>query len=368
MNEELQENNRNRIKSLHRKIVEGGGGNEKRKILYVVYDLASVGGTETRLGKQLKYLSEHNFKCMILTSRGNAFAPLVEYPNFKLTFEAENFTDLLIEILSLAHIDFIEFQVKEAEYLRKINYSKLRKHCKIGLCIHNNLDFNNIDFDWFDYILRANATFGYNFLEEIPHIPNWVEKTSLLWEYKNQKEALFISRLSNEKLPTLASFIKACNTIGCDFQIAGNIIKQKINTEINSLVDSLCEGQYIGPINTQDFLEKNSNDFLFIGGVGQVPIEAASFGIPALVCTHLEDFTYSRFVTKENIDDLITNNFVINTHRYIPDSHLGNISHFMDCIKNRYFLDFQVTREIEEKLLQESAMEKYLAILNNPRN
>lgn len=334
------------------------------KILYIVDYLISSGGVETRLKKLFHYISKKGFKPIIMTSGFQEYKPLQEYINLRLDFYAENFNRLLFDIVEFEGIDIVEFQVKGIKYLKNIDFNRLRKICRTGLHIHGQVDINDIDFQCFDYAIRASSSWGNEIVRKIQHIPNWVQFVGGKWIFDKQDKALFISRLDTEKMPTLKSFINVCNSIGCRFDIAGNI-SSKNKEKVVRYLKGLDNCNYLGEIDTKDFLDRNINEYLFVGGVGQVAIEAASYGIPFLVCTHLDDYNYSRFIAKRNFDRLVENNFVININRWIPNDSYASVDYFRRCLSDNDFNEFNVLKQIKENISEEVVLPNYIKILEN---
>ena len=354
-------NNISNIISSSRSSLNTSAISHKKKILYITDYLLEIGGTETRLLHLFDFMERNGYECIIMTGEGNYLTRIKKYRNITLNFNANNFQKHLHNFIKENNIDVIEFQAKGIDYFPNINFYELRKIVKVGLCIHNNLNFEKIHFNDFHYKFRTVSTMGHDFLEKIQRIPNWIVECHPIWRYKSQKRAIFISRLNdNEKAPTLKSFISICQRIGCDFSIAGNV---KGKTKTSEIVANLDEHHYIGVIDTLQYLQENADNVLFVGGVGQVPMEAASLGIPALVCTHHQDYTKSRFVTNENMNFMIENNFVINHH--IPQSESGNLSCFITAISRNDFTDFDVISSINEKLSENTVLEDYLTMINN---
>ena len=211
----------------------------------------------------------------------------------------------------------------------------LKKICRIGVTIHNYLNLPLEKFSHFDYKITSYDT-------NLKFIPNGVFTQKRQWKYLSQKEALLISRFSKEKLPTIESFVDFCAENKINPYLAGplsdsesRIIKENLVLKYN-----LNKSHFLGNINTIPFLRGNLHKYLFVGGVGQVVIEALSMGIPALVCSHA-GVHYSSFVNKNNFDKLHKNNFVINriagkinifqelpdeNHEYLPEYLLEKIS------------------------------------------
>ena len=145
------------------------------------------------------------------------------------------------------------------------------------------------------------------------------------------------------------------------FDIAGSLdtYNKKLMDEIAQL--ALPDESMIGPIRTLDFLRDRGSEYTFVAGVGQVPLEVASHGLPAVVVPHRGDFTLSTVLTKDNFAFLREWNMVI---RLCPDfEFLGNIDAFMkDCVSNninKYLIKDLVIQECDI----ENAMSKYLSIV-----
>ncbi len=344
----------NRIKITPKR--EGG-----RRILYVTDYLDIIGGTETRLEKQLRWLTKAGFECLIMVNRSQRCKLLECYPNLHLIFYAENFSSTLVTFVKYANIDFVEFQAKKIDYLSNVNFEELNNVCTTGLCIHSVIELDAIDFRWFTYVFRATSSWGEKQLEHVKHIPNWVEYAENQWNYSAQEKALFISRLDREKLPTLKSFIAACKKLGCNFEVAGPI-QQSENTELNALLANIGSTRYLGMIDTRVFLNAHVNDYLFIGGVGQVSIEAAGYGIPSLICTHHANADFSRFVTQANFNDFVLRNFVIS--RWYPSDLNGDLEHFRRSLASATFDEFNVVDALRQKLSSEKILGDYIDMLN----
>lgn len=193
----------------------------------------------------------------------------------------------------------------------------------------------------------------------LPVIRNWIDSIMPKWSYAGQNRALFISRVDDEKFPTLKSFLRVCKDIGCDYEIAGDMNKP---SRMKNFIRDMEPGRFIGPVDTVRFLEQNANNYLFVGGVGQVSLEALSFGIPALVAAHHENHEYSRFVVRDNFDCLASNNFVIN--HFLPNDNIaGQLGQFIhDCRVGN--LDRYTDTALLAKCTAESAMRQYVALLD----
>ena len=335
-----------------------------KRILYVTDSLESVGGVETRLVKQINYLRFSMWECALLTQE-NVFLPSLGFVNVHLDFHSPNFSDCLVDIARRGNFDFVEFQCKASEYIHHVDLCLLKCFCKVGLAIHGIIKIDQMLVDQMDYCFFASSYLngllglatgsGHPF----PVIRNWVDSITPKWSFSGQNRALFISRVDDEKFPTLKSFLWICKKIGCDYEIAGNISK---SSKMGDFIRKMEYNRFIGTVDTVRFLERHANDYLFVGGVGQVPLEALSFGIPALVATHHEDYEYSRFVVRDNFDRLASNNFVI--RHFLPDDTAGHFEQFIHDRSTGNLDRYTDTTLLYARCTVESAMRQYMALLD----
>ena len=197
--------------------------------------------------------------------------------------------------------------------------------------------------------------------QDAHRIPNFIRTSSERWTYKKQSTALFISRISKVKLKTLENFIKICERNNIAYKIAGPI--DHANVKVAKFVSRLKEGVLIGGIDTYDYLSKHGDDYLFVGGIGQVPIEAASFGIPALILSARSE-EYSTFLTADKIPFFITWNFVIND---CPKEGLGNIDAFFRDVARDEVRQYSLGDEVSERLSVDAVMKQHMDIIKNSR-
>ncbi len=339
------------------------GSKTGRRILYVTQNLQAIGGVETRLAKQLNFFNPNILQGALLTEK-NSFYPLLKFPNFHLDFYAPNFLEHLIHIVHTGHFDFVEFQCHNLNYLKDIHLDLLKRYCKVGIAFHNKVADNYQYFiNQADYCLRVSPFILPDVYisngETIPFIRNWVECIHPIWQYAKQKKALYIARLDNDKLPTLKNFVKICEILGYDYEIAGRLPP---NTLTANFMAELPTNSYIGPIDTVDFLSKHAANYLFVGGVGQVVLEALSFNIPALVLTHFDDYTLSRFVIQNQFLWFYQRNCVIKLD--IPDFEEGNIEQFIEDVKNENFIEYNNIDNLRAHCSEECTLNKYLSLLN----
>lgn len=165
-----------------------------------------------------------------------------------------------------------------------------------------------------------------------------------------------MSRIDAEKLPTLKSFILVCAEYGIDFDVAGPVRSEssKVMRRLSKL--NIPAEKFIGPVDTVPFLLEKGKNYLFVGGVGQVALEAASIGMPVLIPTHTEIPSLSTFLTNENFDSLLKNNFTIKDSK----SREGNIKAFFASLREKHIDEFVARKKVESSCSEKAAMSKYV--------
>ncbi|EHN5171308.1 hypothetical protein KI912_001078 [Salmonella enterica] len=334
---------------------------QRKKILYVITDLNTCGGVETRLERQFKYLRKNGWFPVILSMR-NDFEKLQVYPNFHLNFKAYNASELFLNLIDELKPDAIEFQFKPTNFFYDIDLNALMKKCNVGCCIHEEIKIEQPLLDKLDY--RIASAYRKS-VTNVTYVLNWTELTQFSWTYKNQRKAILVSRLSHDKLPGILNFIKICNQYNIDFHIAGSFDD---NNEIVAQLVKSCinKNAFIGYIDTIPFLKEHADEYLFVAGVGQAIMEGASLGYPALVTSLTNDYHYSSFITPDNIVCLRDTNFVIRNTNDSPPS--GNLNVFFKNAYNGVIpQQFNVSQNLYELCDINTILSEYLAILNKLR-
>lgn len=332
-----------------------------KNILFIASHFVKVGGIETRLIQYANKLSSLGWNVYIL-AEDNLNKELLKFTNFKLNFDTNNFDECLSAIIDKYQIKVVEFQFKNPKILKHLDLKSLKKKVKLGCVIHNlgvkktNL-INKFDykimvskFMYEDYYLKIkNATVIKNCID--------VEKYKNLpvWNYKNQRKALLVSRINKDKLKSIECFIKYCLANKIEFEIGGaehtkSNLKNKLIKKYN-----LNESCFIGQVDTLDYLSKNIDNILFTAGVGLVMLEAGYLGIPCFVCSDYKDKNYS-FVTTSNID--LFDNFTIKKNSLVCRKK-----------KKEYNLDFSKieTYKVRDNIISNRSIEanikKYLSVI-----
>lgn len=285
-----------------------------KSILYVAANFVKAGGIETRLLQYIKELRSFGWNVYIL-SENNANEQLAELTNFNLNFDAENFGNCLDEIIDRYNINIVEFQFKNPKILKNLDLEKLKSKVKLGCTIHNLGIKNTAIINKFDYKVMVSKYMyenHYTNIKDAVVIQNCIDtnkyKNLPYWEYKGQKKALLVSRINTDKIKSIECFIKYCRKNNIEFEIAGE--EQKGSNLKQKLIKKyyLNENNFIGNIDTLDYLSKHIDDILFVGGVGLVILEAAYLNYPCLCCSDWTGNNYS-FITLDNID--LFDNFTI---------------------------------------------------------
>lgn len=294
---------------------------------FVLDRLEPVGGVERRLSIMLNHLKERGIQ-PVLVLEEHHYEPLKDFPTVFLKHCAPNATAQLMEMVEYAHPVLVEFNMKDTRLFHDIDLNQLKERVKtVGCMLHGYLDLDPQQMRLLDYRCSVSTRF-YTDIEDIVNIPNAVAIPEIPPPYNVQaRYALYVGRIDDEKLPTLQNFIKICEQFGFKYHIAGSISSQ---TVVQNFVRQLPAESLIGAINTREYLQTHSRDYAFIGGVGQVPLEAGVANLPALICTHLDDPLKSAVLCDENVDTLVDWNCVI---RKIPEEdYIPNVADFMDAL------------------------------------
>ena len=343
------------------------------KIIFIADKLAEKGGVETRLFKLFKALREKFNTEPVLICSQNSHKGLQGFCNIFLNFNAPNSFEYLLEFVKKVCPKSVEFQFKNPKIYLNLGRSflDLKNICIVGCCIHSVLDCNAFELDEFDYQIVVSNRLRRQFKNAFV-IENWVQvcanadrgaTTLHLPPSLNDANgrALFISRIDKEKYPTLKNFVEICKYFKLSFDIAGPIILDK-KTFLKKLKQlKVNERSFIGPIDTDTFIQSNKQKYLFIAGVGQVVLEAAAAGVPALVLTHLSNPFKSRFLTDDNFECLLSNNFTVKDE----DSVDGNLDYFMKAINSGEFDKFICKKYIFLKCSEDVQLSKYINLINN---
>lgn len=272
--------------------------------------MESKGGIESRLLKYANHLRQDGIEPYFLCQY-NEYSPILEnFTVYYLRFHDANFEKCFLDLLQHKRFDTIEFQFGPTDYFEKLDIEALKKSHRVGGTIHALIPLPEAQLAKLDYCCLISSSQPYNKSNKTFQL-NGVTIYPALWKFNHQRKALFISRLDKEKLPTLRAFLDFCISKNIAPEIAAPL-SNKASLDARSIIEHEYGEipNFIGAIDSLPFLKEHTQDYLFVGGVGQVPLEALSLGYPAFVCSHL-GLEHSTFVTEENFEELRIYNFVI---------------------------------------------------------
>lgn len=267
----------------------------KKTLLFVFPDvLHHTGGKETRMLSIFDALEKEGYRIVLIANHKSINQRLItKYQTHLLDFGnihsfsshyqiSDNITSEIIQIAIKEKATIIEFNLCGNPH-NNIDYQKIANILPVGFHYHERpKEFSNIA--------------SYNIVNSPKNTINdprfYVVLNSVndkdirqIYQYKQQPKALLISRLSDDKIDVIIPAIEFFKEHHIEFDIAAPIDNN------HKLVHKICkqfdlnEQQFIGKIDTIDFLKQNIHQYLFIAGVGQVVLEAGSLGYPILLST-----------------------------------------------------------------------------------
>lgn len=268
-------------------------------LLCAVYIMKN-GGIEKRLKQYSSVWEKKGYRVLWGAQMGNGAVDIF------LT-SCRLYNKYLLRIVSRVYgVNCIEFNVGGPPYSPPLDIKALNKYnIPVGIILHASAP--NWKFDYLQdaaYVICSHKAHGKRVpeLEKFPVLPNAVITRSACWKWREQKEALLVSRICYDKRSSIEGFICLCQAWGIPFRIAGDLTDTeniKLKHELLSKFN-LHKEIFLGKINTEEFLQRSWDRFLFVAGVGQVILEAGQLNYPCLVASLLGKST-SFWVTKENI-------------------------------------------------------------------
>lgn len=309
--------------------IDRARGEGKKVVLYVLDYLIEAGGVERRFELQFDWLEKHGVQPVLVCGR-QEYAPLAHVPTILFNERGALSTDFLIEVIRRTQAAVVEFQMKCPRLLHAVDLGRLNKAARTGCMIHGKLRAKAEVLGALNY--RATSRVHHKLCEDVTDIPNVVGFSASYPTYDaNAAKALYVGRIDQDKLPTVRNFVAICTRYGFGFEIAGPISRGQ--KQVNAFISELPQEALLGTIDTRAFLQKQGGAYAFVGGVGQVPLEAAAANLPALVTPHLPDPGRAVFLTQENFAKLHEWNCVI-TEGNIPEELApGNVEMFMQALK-----------------------------------
>ncbi len=274
------------------------------RYLYVIKRIEDCGGVETRVLQYADLLVSHGHSVAFVTET-NRFSPLRRFPCYHLNFHAHNFESSLIELIVRLGIDVVELQIKSRKCLQLIDIDNVKRHCRIGCCIHGHIrDFDMEVLNRLDYRILISDTLSdidYSQLQSYKVLPIAIADNTPQWRYGGQRTALLVSRVGRDKYKQIAAFAEYCQTHDIPFRIAGPLISHSTVRCLKKNYN-LQNAHFIGKLdNTVAYLSAHTDEYLFVAGVGQVLLEAGSLGYPCFLASDL-GADNSTFITRGNIE------------------------------------------------------------------
>lgn len=224
----------------------------------------------------------------------------------------------------------MEFQLKSPKLLHSINLNRLKSQARIGCTVHSRVRVQQEVLDQLDFRATPNQA---KELKNFVMIPNVVAFPEVVPQYRvgprKAWKALYVGRLDKVKLTTIRNFVELCCKHHIKFELAGPLSKQE---EVLSYVENLPQGSLIGEIDTRAYLEEHGSEYLFVGGVGQVPLEAAAVNLPAWVSPDVEDYNRGAFLTANNLENLRQWNCTIKPGKIPEELAPGNAEEFFEAV------------------------------------
>ncbi len=275
-------------------------------ILLCADSLMKNGGVEKRLKQYATIWHKRGYKVFFGARVGNG--PIhVYFTSFRLYNMY-----LLRWIRRIYGVSRVEFNVG-GKSIPFLDLSALNQnHIPTGIILHASAPTWSFDYlQGVSYVICSHAAHGKRVpcLAKFPVLPNAIPVKETCWRFCRQKEALLISRLAEDKRPSIEAFIELCFAWNISFRIAGDFTDRqeaKLKKEIQHRF-RLKENVFLGRIDTTTFLENHWGQFLFVGGLGQVILEAGQLNYPCLVASLL-GAQQSFWVTRANVRQLIEYN------------------------------------------------------------
>ncbi len=277
-----------------------------RNIIYVVKNLATYGGVETRLHSYAKALNGIGYNVIFVSERNRNRNIRDNHPCFHLNFHGRNFARSLVRLMTLCRAEIAEFHLKNRKHIRKDHIDQVKKLCRTGCLVHGELPGIDVgvlnSLDYRVLISDRLLSIDYRSLGTSLISPNAVAISgeSPVWRYGGQREALIISRLKKDKFRQLQSAVEFCHARCIPFTIAGSPRSGTVARRLKKMYGLSDAAFTPTAIDTISYLAANASRYLFVAGVGQVILEAGSMGYPCLVVSDL-GAPFCSFLTRHNI-------------------------------------------------------------------
>ncbi len=328
----------------------------KKTLLFVFPDrFHHTGGKETRMLYFFEALQKRGYRIIIIAPKASVNEELIaKYSPYLLSFGNihsfndhyqinDHITDEIIQIAAKEQASLIEFNLCSRQH-SNIDYQKISNIVPLGFHYHEAppAEFHETLAKY--HIVNSHKNMHDSPLFHVIVNPVDDHTARQQYQYNHQTRALLISRLSSDKMDVIIPALEFFRKHNMDFDIAGPIDhrNRKIVKKLRRKFD-LRPKQFIGKIETTDFLSQNIHQYLFVAGVGQVVLEAGSMGYPILLSVkdgkayfiEQQHFDHYRFcnLTKPDVD------LPIDADQQLKDVLHGENTHqydLMQPIKEHY--------------------------------
>ncbi len=336
----------------------------KKTLLFVFPDVFyHTGGKETRMLAMFEALEQKGYRIVIIANHQSVHQELItKHQTYLLDFGNihsfsshykinENIASEIIQIAIKQQAKLIEFNLCGNQH-DNIDYQKIANVFPIGFHYHekpkepNNIAKYNIVNSPKNMMDKPSFHVIFNPIKD--HV------IQQKYQYNHQSKALLISRISDDKMDVLLPALQFFKQHHMEFDIAAPLDKN------HKLVHKICkqfdlkEQQFIGKINTINFLAQNIHQYLFVAGVGQVVLEAGAQGYPVLLSTkngnaHFIEQQYFDHYGFYNLTKPDTD-LTIDAERQLQDILSGNNYqpyNLIDPIKKNYSMSVIIDKYID---------------------
>ncbi len=268
----------------------------KKTLLFVFPDMFHhTGGKETRMLYFFKALQKQGYRIVIIASNTSVNEQLItKYSPHLLDFGNihsfsdhyqinNNITDEIIQIAIKEQASLMEFNLCGKAH-NNIDYQKISNIVSIGFHYHEAPPVELPETLAKYHIANSHKNMLDNPLFHVVVNPVNDHTIQQQYQYDHQSKALLISRLSSDKMDVIIPALEFFRQHNIPFDIAAPIDhrNQRIISKVRRAFD-IKEEQFIGRINTINFLSQNTHQYLLVAGVGQVVLEAGAMGYPVLL-------------------------------------------------------------------------------------
>lgn len=338
---------------------------KEKGFLFVLEGCETSGGIEKRVQQYAVVWRQLGYKVYYAAIRDNSLkgVDLVLSKNKK-------FNNLLLRLFCKhKNIFALEWQAGGAKIPPFDFRSLIRQNILVGVVIHavrEQWNLNYLSDVHYVFCISKEMEKRVPMLKIFPVFPNAVFNRKAVWCFCNQKKAIFISRLSKDKLPSIESFIQLCISVNLQFDIAGGGPESPQVEKFLMEKYSLKQEYFIGEVETEKFLIKKWKEYLFVGGIGQVILEAGMLGYPCMVCS-LVGLESSFFVTNDNFVDAYETNFSPKLSFYLRklQSSSNNLLKDYKRINKGNINPFNISEKIKKKANLPTILKRYEEFILN---